>query len=96
MISSGGPGYRFNEWISVRDAEVVSLELPFKEVDEEHTRRSQILSALKNGRKLRTPALAAELECSIVTAKRELDALRAQGTVEFVGPAKTGAYPLRQ
>lgn len=54
------------------------------------TRRSQILSALKNGRKLRTRALAAELGCSIVTAKRELDGLRGQGTVEFVGPAKLG------
>ena len=96
VIRSGGPGYRFNEWISVRDAEAVSVEPPCKETDEEQTRSSQILSALKNGRKLRTPALATELGCSIVTAKRELDNLRANGTVEFVGPAKTGAYQLKQ
>jgi predicted ArsR family transcriptional regulator len=51
---------------------------------------------LRKGEKLRAPAIAARLGCAARTIKRELDALRVEGLIEFVGPSKTGFYQIRQ
>ncbi|NJL30527.1 MAG: hypothetical protein HC898_02220 [Phycisphaerales bacterium] len=37
---------------------------------------------------------AEKLRCSYTTAKREVDALKADDRIEFVGPTKTGHYTL--
>ena len=125
FVRSGGPGYRFNEWISVRDATAANAgsrgsgDVPAKPGrdpanvpatatadsandpandgdDPANQRRRQILAELRKDRKLRTPAIAKELGCSEKTVKRELDALRAAGHIEFVGPTKTGYYRLKK
>jgi hypothetical protein len=36
------------------------------------------------------------LGCSQATAKRELDVLRNDEVIEFIGPSKTGGYQLRK
>lgn len=64
--------------------------------DPANQRRRQILAELRKDRKLRTPAIAKELGCSEKTVKRELDAVRAEGHIEFVGPTKTGYYRLKK
>jgi CheY-like chemotaxis protein/biotin operon repressor len=130
IVRSGGPGYRFNEWIKVRDAVTrdagptgdgvdpangscdpanvpanggddpataanVPANVPANEGDDPaNHRRHQILVELRKERKLRAPAIAKELGCSGKTVKRDLDALRADGQIEFVGPTKTGYYRL--
>ena len=94
IIRSGGPGYRLNEWISIGDAvsgngdEVVTG-------DSEAGRRERILAQLRKGEKLRAPAIAARMGCCAKTVRRELDDLRTEGQVEFVGPSKSGYYRLK-
>jgi hypothetical protein len=81
IIRSGGPGYRLNEWITIRDAEsgVAGLseanDAPAEDPDD--GRRERILAELRKGERLRAPAIAAKLGCAARTIKRELDALRA-------------------
>ncbi len=95
IIRSGGPGYRLHEWIKVRDSseskrtEVEPAGVADTRVNE---RQQWIISQLNRGRRLRTPEIATELRCSPRTIKRELDVLRSEGLIEFVGPSKTGYY----
>lgn len=58
-------------------------------------RQAWILSELGKGRRLKVPAIAAGLRCSPRTVKRDLEILKNQGRVEFVGPARTGHYRLK-
>jgi len=96
----GGPGYRLNEWIAVRDAE--SKAEKSSEANDapaegpEEGRPERILAELRKGEKLRAPAIAARLGCCTKTVKRELDALRTEEKVEFIGPSKTGHYRLTE
>lgn len=94
IIRSGGPGYRFNEWITTCDADPEPIEQPTVAINQQPTRRDRILDILRRGQKLRSCNIATELGCSAKTVKRELDALRTEGLVEFVGPTKTGTYQL--
>lgn len=107
VIRSGGPGYRLNEWLTVRtavsdDAQAsvgneTPADVPADDGEEPARRRRQwILAELRKGRRLRTPAIAAELRCSEKTVKRELDALRAEDRIKFVGPSKSGYYRVRE
>jgi CheY-like chemotaxis protein len=102
VIRSGGPGYRLNEWITIRATETISderLDTDIIEVTasrDEYKRRLWILAELEKGRALRVPGMASELGCSTKTVKRVLDALRVEGLIEFVGPTKTGSYRLKQ
>ena len=57
-------------------------------------RRRQILALVAAGERLRVPGFASRLRCSSATAKREVDALKEEGRIEFVDPAKTGCYKL--
>lgn len=59
-------------------------------------RREQILALIQAGKRLRVPGFAQELRCGQTAAKRELDALRAEGLIEFIGPSKTGYYALAE
>ena len=100
IIRSGGPGYRLNEWISVRDVESearnVSNTSGSPTDDSETGRRERILAELRKGEKLRAPAIATRLGCSAKTVKRELEVLRGEGQIEFLGPSKTGYYCLKR
>ncbi|AMV34976.1 Transcriptional activator protein CzcR [Pirellula sp. SH-Sr6A] len=93
IIRSGGPGYRFHEWITVRDKRNEEQEEDNHE-DSPLNRRNRILELLRDGAKLRSNSIASELGCSLKTVKRELDALRLAGRIEFIGPNKTGTYQL--
>ena len=90
VIQSGDQGYRLNEAIVVGDGVLKS------ENDLEHARREWIMAELAKDRVLRAPAIAKELKCSAATIKRDLDALRNEGRIVFVGPAKTGFYLLKE
>lgn len=49
---------------------------------------------MESGRELRVPQIANELGCSERTAKRDLDDLKDEKRIEFVGAPKTGFYKL--
>jgi len=93
IIRSGGPGYRFNEWSTVRDARKGDCKADASH-DSPAGRREQILELLRDSGKLRSASIASHLGCSLKTAKRDLDVLRLDGRIEFVGPNKTGTYEL--
>ncbi|MEX0718161.1 MAG: response regulator [Planctomycetaceae bacterium] len=57
-------------------------------------RHAWILNAFAQGRELRAPAIAEALGCSLATIKRDIDALKAEGKVEFVGSPRKGHYRL--
>ena len=59
-------------------------------------RKAWILKQLEIGRDLRAPDVAERFDCSIKTAKRDLQALRKGDKIEFVGDARTGSYRLKQ
>lgn len=86
-------GYRLHEWIRLEGEDKTSPQIV---ADEEPNRRDQILKMLSGGKRLRTTAIAASLGCSQATAKRELDVLRNDEVIEFIGPSKTGGYQLRK
>jgi biotin operon repressor len=58
-------------------------------------RRAWILLRLADGQQLQAPAIAEQLKCSTKTAQRDLQALKNEGRIEFVGPARTGYYRLK-
>jgi predicted HTH transcriptional regulator len=93
VIRSGTQGYRLHEWIRLEGEDKTSPQIV---ADEEPNRRDQILKMLSGGKRLRTTAIAASLGCSQATAKRELDVLRNDEVIEFIGPSKTGGYQLRK
>jgi len=59
-------------------------------------RRMKILQLLADGRQLRLPAIASQIGSGERTVRRDLDALRAAGKIEFIGPPRTGYYRLCQ
>ena len=93
IISSGGRGYRFNDWITIRDTRKAETD-PIEIEDTPASRRQRILELLGDGGKLRSTCIANHLGCSLKTVKRELETLRLAGRIEFIGPSKTGTYQL--
>lgn len=90
-------GYRLNARITVKDLRHAAPPMAVLEsgggVDDDTTRRrDQIMALLRAGERLRVPGLADKIGCSFTTAKREVDALKSEGRIEFVGPSKTGHY----
>jgi CheY-like chemotaxis protein len=97
VIETARAGYRLSARIVVKDLRhaAASVRLPAGgEDDDSAKRRDQILSFLRAGERLRVPGLAEKMGCSFTTAKREVDALKAEGQIEFVGAARTGCYQL--
>ncbi|MHB8974309.1 MAG: response regulator [Pirellulaceae bacterium] len=94
VIRSGGPGYRLNEWIIACNPGGQPASAPSDTFTDDVTtdRCERILAELQKGERLRSPAIAARLGCTARTIKRDLDVLRAEGTIEFVGPSKSGYY----
>ena len=60
--------------------------------DRVEKRRRWILAALQDGRQMRVPELARGLQCSLRTARRELDWLKSHDMIKFVGAPRTGYY----
>ncbi|MHB8974763.1 MAG: HTH domain-containing protein [Pirellulaceae bacterium] len=82
----------------MRDAAGQPVSVPSNTLTDDAAidRCERILAELQKGERLRAPAIAARLGCTARTIKRDLDLLRAEGTIEFVGPSKTGFYQLKQ
>ena len=100
VIRSGGPGYRFHEWITVHDresnSETCGNRAAIDSDERTASRRKWILDELRSGRQLRAPEIAAQLKCSSRTIKRDLDALKTAGQIVFVGPSRAGHYELAE
>ena len=105
VIETSKTGYRLNGRIVVKDlrnANLGSADVPIASVDVDtadalaNERRQQILALVRAGERLRVPGFASRLRCSYATAKREVDALKSEGQIEFAGAAKTGYYRPRE
>jgi len=109
VIETSKAGYRLNRQIVVKDLRNTGLHSATNarangENERVNTgsdgpvseRRERILALIRSGERLRVPGFAEKLRCSFTTAKREIDALKAQGHIEFAGPAKTGHYRLAE
>lgn len=59
-------------------------------------RRKWIVEHLTNGRKLRVAQVIEELKCSESTAKRDLNALKDDNVIEWVGSTRNGSYQLKE
>lgn len=94
VIETSRSGYRLNRCIIVKVASNAMSQQGQRgeNVAPEHDRRDSILAMFRTGQRLRTPTVAQKLGCSLTTVKREIDALKAEGRIEFVGAAKTGYY----
>ncbi|MCL2648249.1 MAG: response regulator [Phycisphaerales bacterium] len=102
VIETSNAGYRFNAKITIknppppteaRQGNTRSMEESVSD-DPSVQRQSQILTLLATGERLRGPGIADKLRFSPTTAKREVESLKAQGKIEFVGAAKTGYYKI--
>ena len=69
------------------------LEVPD---DEAARRRAWIVEQLADGVQLKAPLVAAHFKRSKKTAQRDLDVLRDQRKIEFVGDPRTGYYRIRR
>ena len=58
--------------------------------------RRWILRQLAEGRRLNAPDVAEWFKCSVKTAQRDLQSLKEEGRIEFVGVTRTGYYCLRK
>jgi hypothetical protein len=105
VILSGGRGYRFAESLSVQFVDEPTItditdindspDVPnvLKVRNKEATsRRAWIVQQLKNGVELKAPTVATQFKRSIKTALRDLEALRDEGKIEYVGDPRTGFY----
>ena len=57
-------------------------------------RREWILQQLAAGIRLKAPDVVKQFKCSVKTAQRDLTALKDEGKIKFVGPARNGYYVL--
>lgn len=104
VIETSKGGYRLNARIVVKDLRHMGARrrndgqtITLGDSDDPTTeRRDRILAELRRGEQLRAPGMADRLRCSHSTIKRDLDALKAEGKIIFVGPSKTGHYQLTE
>lgn len=108
IIQSGGPGYRFNEWITVCEASGTKVGTDRgtnvtnrgtkggTNVTKPNERQRWILDQLEKGVKVQIGTVTSHFNCSVRTAKRDLAQLKEWGRIEFVGPPRTGHYQLRK
>lgn len=100
VIESSNSGYRLKNWIIVKDmrqvagAQTGSGRIEAVAQDTESERQERIVGLIRAGERLRVPGFAKRLYCSYSTAKRAVDALKADGHIIFVGATKTGHYDL--
>jgi len=106
VILSGGSGYRFAECLTIRYDSLAAItditdmaeppDVRDDDVrdDEAARRREWIIQQLEAGVQLKAPMVASQFKRSKKTAQRDLDALRDDGEIEFVGDPRTGYYRL--
>lgn len=109
IIESGGPGYRFKDWITLeigkKSRSVVSVPANpssnfVNSRPEDHgpkslnERQTWILRQLKRGVHLQVRHVTDHFSCSPTTAKRDLAFLKSSAVVRFCGSARTGHYRL--
>lgn len=107
VIETSKAGYRLNARIVVKDMRNTgSRTKAISRANDSHDpvntgsedpaieRQNQIIALIRDGERLRVPGFAEKLRCSYTTAKREVDALKADGRIEFVGPFRTGYYAM--
>jgi hypothetical protein len=76
------------------DPDVPNLDDPSVPDAAAKARRTWILRELSKGRQLRAPYVKQKFGCSMKTAKRDLQALKRTGQIEFTGNSRTGYYRL--
>ena len=69
---------------------------PDRSTNASKERREWILHRMAEGKQLRAKHVAEHFNCSIPTAKRDLQALKRDGKIEFVGSTRSGDYRLCQ
>jgi len=99
VIETSSSGYRLKNWIVVKDLRQTVRAQAGNRIeatieDAESGRQEQIVELIRAGERLRVPEFAKRLHCSYSTAKRAVDALKANGVIVFVGATKTGYYDL--
>jgi len=109
VILSGGLGYRFAECVSVQfrappsitdiremegGSDVHNGDVRNVRDDEAKKRRAWILQQLSAGVRLKAPQVVDQFKRSTKTAQRDLDKLRDEGKIGFVGAPRTGFYQL--
>ena len=83
---------------NVRDGDVRNV--PNRDIldvpsDAAGAHRGWILQRLTAGHQLQAPDVAAQFKCSVKTAQRDLQALKEERKIEFVGTPRSGYYRLR-
>jgi hypothetical protein len=76
---------------NVRDDDVRNA---FDVRDDAAERVAWILQRLKEGVRLKAPAVAEHFKCSVKTAQRDLTSLKDQEKIQYVGAPRTGYYRL--
>lgn len=99
VVETSKGGYRLNTHITVTDRRRSGVGASGSvqsgtDADRTCGRREQILEMLRAGEHLRVPQIAERLRCSLAIAKREVDALKRDRRIEFVGSAKGGRYQI--
>lgn len=98
VIESGGQGYRFKEWIAVKDdcgdVAGTSGNVPATGDVPLNERQDWILAQLENGAKLQRSDVETEFGVSDKTAKRDLTELVRRAKVSFERNPKPGYYRL--
>jgi hypothetical protein len=97
VIETSKSGYRLKNWIVVKDLRGAVNTQTDSRVrsttdDSEIDRQDHVLELIRAGERLRVPEIAKRLRCSYSTAKRAVDALKADGRIVFIGATKTGYY----
>ncbi len=64
--------------------------------EDPEARKDWIFRQIAAGRELRAPQIAEEIGCSEKTAKRDLDALKDEGQIKFVGAPRNGSYRIKE
>ena len=64
--------------------------------DDAALRKAWILQQLADGVELKAASVADNFKCSVKTAYHDLDALKTEGKIEYIGAARTGYFRLKQ
>jgi len=88
-FSTGNIVYKGRSPPNVREQDVPNVP-----DDAASPRQAWILQRLAAGDQLKAPAVAKQFDCSRKTALRDLQALKDEGQIEYVGAARTGNYRL--
>ncbi len=81
---------------NVRNQDVPNVRNDDDSDDAAGKRRAWILQRLDGSHELQAPAVAEHFKCSVKTAHRDLQALKEEGLIEFLGASRTGHFRLQK